>query len=422
MMKRILWLCNNPTPQACGAFGWNTIAVGGWIVWLSEQIAKDANFQLSLAFTSKKVDERSELMSNGVTYYAVPDSSVNTWTYNEKFEKHFKTILGRVNPDIVHIWGTEYQHSLAMVRACDSLDMLDKCIISIQGLVSVYAKYYLGNLDENEKKVITLRDIMKNDLMTTQKKHFEMRGVFEREALQKVKHVIGRTDWDLALSKQINPNIVYHFNNENLRDSFYNAQWMYNNCQKHSIFISQAQYPIKGLDVVLKILPEILKSFHDTKVYVAGAQVIYGSKYKKTSYEKILVKLIEKYQLEDVVSFVGMLNEEQMVQEYLKANVFVCPSVIENSPNSVGEAMILGTPVIATYVGGTNCLLTHKVDGYLYQSNAEYMLAYYIKSIFSNEEKTIEFSKAARKHALKTHDRDINYAVLMDIYDEVMGK
>lgn len=41
----------------------------------------------------------------------------------------------------------------------------------------------------------------------------------------------------------------------------------------------------------------------------------------------------------------GPLNEEKMHEQYLKANVFVIPSVIENSPYSLSEAMMLGVPV-----------------------------------------------------------------------------
>lgn len=415
-MKKVLWLCNNPTPKASKAFGWNSIALGGWLIWLSETLSREREVKLYFAFLSKEVKTITKEVAGNVLYYAVPNISKCAWEYCSKFEENFSKLLVEIEPDIIHIWGTEYQHSLAMIKACETSGYLDKCVVSIQGLVGIYAKYYFGSLSDDEKRVITLRDIVKKDTLHIQQKHFAMRGVFEIEALRKVKHVIGRTDWDFALVRQVNPNATYHVNNENLRDVFYSAQWSYDDCQKHSIFISQAQYPIKGLDVVLKALPEVLKYYPNTKVYVSGAQVIYGSKFKKTSYEKILVRLIEKYELQDTVCFVGMKNEEQMVEEYLKANIFVCPSAIENSPNSVGEAMMIGTPVIASYVGGTNCLLTHNAEGFLYQADADYMLAHYILKVFSDSKRTIEFSQEARKHAQQTHDRTKNYQELLKIY------
>lgn len=123
--------------------------------------------------------------------------------------------------------------------------------------------------------------------------------------------------------------------------------------------------------------------------------------------------------MNDHVEFVGMLDEGKMVEEYLKANIFVCPSAIENSPNSVGEAMLLGVPVIASNVGGTNCLLEHNKEGFLYQADADYMLAFYIKKLFASKDLALAFSKAARTHASKTHNREQNYKTLLEIYDEI---
>lgn len=60
-----------------------------------------------------------------------------------------------------------------------------------------------------------------------------------------------------------------------------------------------------------------------------------------------------------------MLEEKQMVQQYLSANVFVLASAV-NSPNSLNEAMITGTPCIASYVGGIGNRMRMGEDGFLY--------------------------------------------------------
>lgn len=418
-MRTILWLCNNPTPQASEAFGCGTFSVGGWMVWLSEEIGRSKENHLCLAFPSRQVSCVKKASMNNIDYFAIPNTAKNSWTYDCDYESRFEELIDMTSPDVIHIWGTEYQHSLAIVNACKKKKVLNRCVVSIQGLVSVYTKYYLGNLSEKEKKSWTLRDIVKNDTLNIQKLHFQKRGEFETECLKSVYHVIGRTDWDKALTSQINPNAEYHFNNENLRTGFYENKWSINNCIPHRIFCSQAQYPIKGLDVLLKALPEIIKWYPDTKVVVGGAKIITGNAVKKTTYEEILLKSINKLHLNDHVEFVGMLNEGKMVEEYLKANIFVCPSAIENSPNSVGEAMLLGVPVVASNVGGTNCLLEHNKEGFLYQADADYMLAFYIKKLFESNDLARAFSEAARTHASKTHNRETNYKTLLRIYDEI---
>lgn len=47
-----------------------------------------------------------------------------------------------------------------------------------------------------------------------------------------------------------------------------------------------------------------------------------------------------------------------MIEQYLKAHIFVCPSSVENSPNSLGEAQLLGVPCIGSIAGGIPSMLS----------------------------------------------------------------
>ena len=108
-----------------------------------------------------------------------------------------------------------------------------------------------------------------------------------------------------------------------------------------------------------------------------------------------------------------------MKKEMLEANVFVSPSTIENSPNSVGEAMLLGVPVVSSGVGGVMDLLKHGVEGFVYQSDAPYMLAYYVGRIFDDINLAIRLGKAAHARANITHDYEKNLRELLEIYNEI---
>lgn len=109
-----------------------------------------------------------------------------------------------------------------------------------------------------------------------------------------------------------------------------------------------------------------------------------------------------------------------MCEQYIKSNVFVSASTIENSPNSLGEAMLVGCPVISSDVGGVKNMLIHGVEGFIYQSTAPYMLAYYVKEIFRNKDLAIRFSKNAKIHAVETHNRIENSKRLIRIYNTVI--
>ena len=100
--------------------------------------------------------------------------------------------------------------------------------------------------------------------------------------------------------------------------------------------------------------------------------------------------MIEKYELGKNIEFTGLLNENQMIERLLKTNVFILPSAIENSSNSLGEAMLLGLPCIASNTGGTMDILKHKEEGLLYPYTEPAILAEYIGRFFENDELCIE--------------------------------
>ena len=93
---------------------------------------------------------------------------------------------------------------------------------------------------------------------------------------------------------------------------------------------------------------------------------------KISAYGKYLQQLICRGNLEEKVVFLGRLSGEQMKEQYLKSNLFVCCSAIENSPNSLGEAMLLGVPCISADVGGISSVFEGGKDGFLYERVIKY--------------------------------------------------
>jgi len=417
----VLWIVNTSLPEASLLMNEKPMPYGGWLVNSSVDLSKQDDIILSIAFSKQGSNKVNTLYGEKIRFYSFLPFS-HKMAFLNSSNSQLEEILRIVQPDIVHIFGTEYPHTLAVINACSKENI--KAVISIQGLVSLCSRHYMASIPEKVQRKFTFRDFVKQDNLKQQQKKFDYNGKLEIQAIKKVKHIIGRTTFDKACSTQINPDIQYHFCNETLREEFYKHVWSLEKCQKHSIFVSQATYPIKGLHYMLEAMPQILKKFPNAKLYVAGTDITKSvtlkEKLKKTSYSKYITELIQKYDLKHKVIFTGTLDEKQMCEIYLKSNVFVCPSSIENSPNSLGEAMILGVPCVASDVGGVSDMLKHKEEGYVYQADAPYMLAYYICEIFNNKELTIKLSQNAREHALKTHNRDKNTEMLIALYKNII--
>ena len=238
-------------------------------------------------------------------------------------------------------------------------------------------------------------------------------------------YIIGRTSWDKKRTMEINKNAIYFKNDENLREPFYKNKWDINKIRNHTIFISQASYPLKGFHMFLKSAQILAKKYTDFKVWVAGPNMIdtsFKNRLKRSGYGHYLRKLIKKYGLVNNIEFIGNKNENEMIDYLLKANVFVQASSLENSSNSLGEAMILGVPCVVSNVGGTSSLIKDKDEGFLYEFGDYQKVVEYVKNIFENKKLATEVGQRARKHAQENHNREKNASDLLLIYKKVLNK
>lgn len=418
---KILWLCNLILPQIAADLGKNIYHTGGWLTGLFDDLCQYQENRIALSFPVAEDDEPVSGISGRTQYYGFPYK----WTEKAdlvSMENYFADVIGSFKPDVVHIFGTEYSHTLAMLRAGEKLGILDHITVSIQGLVSVYAEHYFAGLPSSAKHSFSLRDLLRLNNVYLGYRAFQRRGKYETEALRLCRHIIGRTDWDRACTMQINPAAQYHHCNETLRSSFYNGRWDINNCQRHSLFISQWNYPIKGFHLALEAVSIIKRRFPDVHLYTTGNDPLkrdFKSFLKESFYAKYIARLIRKYGLEDNVSFLGNLDEQHMCLRFLQAHVFISPSSIENSPNSLGEAMLLGTPAVSSDVGGVKNMMVHGEEGYIYPFDEPYMLAYYVEKIFADDTLANKFSQSERKHALITHSRSGNSREILYIYESI---
>lgn len=415
---KVLWITNIVFPEAQSLLtGTGDLkASGGWMLGAANALLDRQDIELHVATTSRDVCKLNMLKGIKITYYLIPYGKGNL-KCNSEYEHYWKQIKSIVQPDIVHIHGTEFSHGLAYMEACGSENVL----ISIQGLTSAYYYYYYGMTKSEIIRNITFRDIIRGTVLRGQR-NFKERARYEIAMIKMAHHIIGRTSWDKSRCWAINPLVKYHFCNETLRPEFYSGEcWKYENCVKHSIFLSQAGYPIKGLHQVLKAMPLILREFPDTIIRIAGGDITKTGSFKErlhlSGYGKYIKGLIFKNGLQDRVIFTGNLNASEMKQEYLRANVFVCPSSIENSPNSLGEAQILGTPCVASYVGGIPDMMRGNEEN-LYRFEEVEMLATKISNIFANGTNQTDMRETARIR----HDSKVNASQLLYIYKSITAK
>jgi glycosyltransferase involved in cell wall biosynthesis len=163
----------------------------------------------------------------------------------------------------------------------------------------------------------------------------------------------------------------------------------------------------KGIDLLVKSIPIVLRSVSDLKVFIAGV----GPE------EDELKRLAKELGLNRYIEFLGYISERDKYR-YLKiTKIFVIPSRWENSPITLFEAMAAGIPVIGSNVGGIPDVLEDGKTGFIFESEDIPELAYKIVKLLKNEELRKKMGQAAQEKAKEYEWKGIVKRIF-DIYEE----
>lgn len=415
---RVLWTSNMLFPEAAAALNLPEPVAGGWMTSLADDVTR-AGIELGVASLYSGKAYRV-IRTPKAVYYLIPSSLWSRYYYNPGLKPIWQAILADFKPDIIHIHGSEYAFPLSLVAVAPHVPT----VVSLQGMMSVYIRYYMAQIKRRAALAYhTFSDIVHLSGIFEVWLSYNLRAHMELKLLRTVRHVIGRTEWDYANALAINPKLIYNRCGESLRDPFYLHQWDHAKMERHSILTSQATHPIKGLHLLLAALHLLKDRYPDLKLYVSGPKIVGGSDARgRTGYGKYISSLIRDYALENIVSFTGPLNANAMAWRMANVNVFVLPSAIENSPNSLGEAQLVGTPCVASYVGGVPGMAQDRVDALLYDYRETAVLAQKIAMLFEDDSLAMSLSENGRKSATMRHDRGQNLADLLSIYGCIHGK
>lgn len=413
-MLRVLWITNVQFPFIKEKMGLPAEVVGGWMYSLAAALVETKNVSLAVATIYNGTDIKY-YYDDSIRYYLLPGGQVSG-RYNNMLGKYWQSVLNEFSPEVIHIHGTEYPHGLACMTACPD----NNYVISIQGLLSVFYEYYHAGISSLKLlKFTTLNDIRHRNTVWRIERRLKKRAKYELQYLQRCSNIIGRTSWDYSHVKAVNPNVTYHFCNESLRRTFYTfPKWDLSKKQDYTIFMSQANSQRKGLHQALEALKLVKEYYPGVQLRVAGPDISGGSKWvhRNTTYGAYIRSLLSKSGLKDHVKFLGRLDEESMARELYSAHIYLCASAIENSPNSLGEAQLIGTPSIASFVGGVPDMVKDGETGLLYRYEEPSMLAFKIIKLFEDDNLAVSLSRNGIVFATERHNWNTITERIIEIY------
>jgi glycosyltransferase involved in cell wall biosynthesis len=113
-----------------------------------------------------------------------------------------------------------------------------------------------------------------------------------------------------------------------------------------------------------------------------------------------------------------VLSDPELARLYAAMDVFVCPSLQENFPNTIGEAMACGVPCAAFAVGGIPELIAHGSNGYVAAPRNADDLARGISACLAGGE---AMGRAARAFAEATLAPSSCASAYAAVYAEALG-
>lgn len=421
-MMRVLWITYTVFDSFFPLAKGKPFRSSSWTAPLFYSLYKQQNIELGSIAPVLNGEYQKETLRN-VVYYSLPVKSGDSGTYlNKKLINSYQKAINDFKPDIIHIHGVEKNFGLIRKH----IDSTIPIVCSIQGLVNPCydsLKYSVATLYLNKYR--SLKNWLGRGGVKAALKNWRNYSFIEKEILETNEYFVGRTLWDKSQLEAYNVQAKYFQGEELLREPFYNRSWSVEECTRHRIFISSAAYPLKGFHILLKAAAILKKKFPDVKIVAPRSTLDLNSSALKSflideDYGNFLKKEVRRLKLTDNLVLFSNLSATEMVNEFNKAHVFVLPSFMENSSNALGEAMLVGTPVVVSPVGGVLSIVKNEESALVFPAGDYVMMAHQIQRVFENDELAHKLSVNAKSVAQRRHHVEKTTEQYMNLYKDII--
>lgn len=405
---RILWFTITPSL-------YDEPKTGGWIASL-ERIMRQYHPDTSLGIAFEHGDTYFKKTSGNVTYYPMCNRMPRADKLRVKFDYEYGwnlkkakmlSVIEDFKPDIIQCFGSEWPFG-AIVS-----DVSVPVVVHMQGYINainmacqmVYSSY-----DRLKHQHFNPLQLYRNWRIDCHRRYVE---AFERHIMASVGYFIGRTHWDRSIVTHYSKGAQYYHCSEAIRKEIYDSpcRWTFERQTKMTLITVSKADEVKGNEIILRTAKLLKDEFHfDFTWKVAGSRDCFRQFEKKTGIRAADVN----------VELLGFIDAETIARELSQAQVYIHPAIIDNSPNSLCEAQLIGCPVVSANVGGIPQLVEDGKTGVLYPYNEPHTLAFRIMELHNNRSVLEKLSENEICAARARHDPETIATDLMAIYVKII--
>lgn len=325
-------------------------------------------------------------------------------------EKQVDRIIDDFSPEIIQLYGLETNIG-SLVSHIRKIPV----VVHIQGIMNccIDAWYPEGYNKINVYKYSTLIDKL---LFRTPADLYVRSCKLARNETHNFRiyrYYLGRTDFDKNCCHLLNPDSKYFHCDEILRKEFYCSKWHRHSGRTVISSVANGDF-YKGYDVILKTAHLLKARGFDFEWNLYGEDDSFPLKRIYEKVEGLSFNACNVY-------FRGRKTASELAAALSDSSLFVHASHIDNSPNALCEAMMIGTPSIAVNVGGVSSIIKDGVDGFLVKDNDAEGLCDKIMELLSSETLMESISESSRDRALKRHNNHSIVMNLMEIYKNILN-
>lgn len=372
-MKKVAIIANLPLWEADSRM---QSPQGEWhyCVWLSalcKALEQMEDLDIHWVVPNKSVKETRVINTRNQTFHLLPKARLTVGQLTGYVYDSYRVYqtLRRINPDLVHSWGTEDSFSIA-------------------------ASHYRG------KKLLSIQGLLKAYSQRAKLARFERwQAHYEPYTIRRFDYVTTESPWAADRVREIVPNAnIFHLEYA-VEERFFSTQRQ----------LAPTPYCLyAGTNAPVKNIPTLIKAFSSP----ALSQVHLGL---------AGIRPDEYQSLPSNIHILGRLGREELKMQLTKAWALVHPSLADTGPTIAKEARVMGLPVILTSDCGSKQHIAHGHSGYIVAPGDIEAIQKSVLHVTKSQETALamgEYGRQECRHALSASTMIEN---LLNIYQRILS-
>lgn len=372
-MKKIAIVSNLPIWEASIPYV-RPESAGHYSVWLSavcNALERQKDYEVHWLILDKKIKTEKVVETRGQIFHILPKARLmiglctgyayDSWTILRTLKK--------IQPDLVHSWGTENSYSIA-------------------------TSHYPGN------KLLSIQGILKACAERANVAKFErLQALYESYTIRKYKHITTESPWAAMRVREINSSVCPVLMEYAVEDAFFHVQRVLSDTP--TCLYGGNNTPVKNVATLIDVFSS--PQLSHIKLVLAGIA--------PDSYPN----------LPDNICCLGHINRQQMVQQMTQAWCLVHPSLADTGPTIAKEARVMGLPVMLTTECGSKQHIVPGKSGFIVDPKDTRAMQDCILQMTASSEIAESMGKYGQEECRRKLSGNTMIQTLFRIYSEVIS-